>query len=215
PWFLAGCAFGTARLCASSGPAWGFGVPGILMACSLAIFLAGRKYYVRVPPAGRDPNGFAAVLGTRVSEGEDAARRKHGDEPVEGMRRVVRIAVVFLPIIAFWALYFQYGSSWFNQAEKMDRNIFGWHMESAQMESLNAVLILIMVPFFAYVVYPRFPMSMLRRMGIGMFITVPAFLSAAMIQGWIDPGATPHIRWQGIQYVLISIAATLISLPPP
>jgi POT family proton-dependent oligopeptide transporter len=133
------------------------------------------------------------------------------------MRSVFRIALIFLPIVAFWALYFQYGSSWFNQAEQMDREVFGWHMESAQMESLNAILILIMVPSFAYGVYPALEragvkMSLPRRMTAGMFIAVPAFLSAAMIQRWIEGGAHPHIGWQVIQYVLISISETLISV---
>src|SRR4051812_29146531 len=50
PWLLAGCALGTAKVCASSGPVWGFGVPGILMAAALVIYLAGRKHYVKVPP---------------------------------------------------------------------------------------------------------------------------------------------------------------------
>ncbi len=217
PWLLAGCAFGALKLCANSATAWGFGVPGILMAAALAIYLAGRRSYVKVPPAGRDPNGFLAVLRTRLFGGEDAARRRHGEGAVEGMRSVFRIALVFLPIVAFWALYFQYGSSWFNQAEKMDRDIFGWHMESAQMESLNAILILVMVPTFAYAVYPALEragirMTMLRRMAIGMFFAVPAFLSAAMIQRWIEAGAHPHIAWQVIQYVLISIAETMVSV---
>jgi POT family proton-dependent oligopeptide transporter len=217
PWLLAGCAFGAFKLCANSATALGFGVPGLLMAAALVIYLAGRKEYVKVPPTGRDPNGFLAVLRTRLFEGEEAARRIHGDTRVEGMRSVFRIALVFLPIVAFWALYFQYGSSWFNQAEKMGRDIFGWHMESAQMESLNAILILIMVPTFAYVVYPGleragFRMTLLRRMTIGMFIAVPAFLSAAMIQRWIEGGAHPHIAWQVIQYALISISETMVSV---
>jgi POT family proton-dependent oligopeptide transporter len=170
-----------------------------------------------VPPAGRDPNSFAAVLRTRLAEGEDAARRKHGEEPVTGMRSVFRIALVFAPTITFWALYFQYGSSWFNQAEQMNRNVFGWHMESAQMEALNAILILIMVPLFAYLVYPALERAgmrptMLRRMTAGMFIAVPAFLSAAMIQSWIERGDHPHIAWQGIQYVIIAVAETLVSV---
>ena len=217
PWLLAGCAFGALKLCENGATAWGFGVPGILMAAALAIYLAGRRSYVKVPPAGRDPNGFLAVLRTRLSGGEDAARKRHGEGAVEGMRSVFSIALVFLPIVAFWALYFQYGSSWFNQAEKMDRDIFGWHLESAQMESLNAILILIMVPTFAYVVYPALEragirMTMLRRMAIGMFFAIPAFLSAAMIQRWIEAGAHPHIAWQVIQYVLISIAETMVSV---
>src|SRR5262249_20373319 len=148
---------------------------------------------------------------------EHQARERHGDAAVEGMRSVFRIALIFLPIVSFWALYFQYGSSWFNQAEQMSRDVFGWHLESAQMESLNAILILTLVPTFAYGVYPALEragikMTLLRRMSAGMFIAVPAFLSAAMIQRWIEAGARPHIGWQVIQYVLIAISETLVSV---
>jgi POT family proton-dependent oligopeptide transporter len=217
PWLLAGCAFGVMRLCERSAVAWAFGVPGLLMALALVIFLAGRKLYVRVPPAGRDPNSFPSVVRTRLTRGEPAARARHGEAAVEGMRSVFRIAFVFLPIVTFWALYFQYGSSWFNQAEAMNKDVFGWHMESAQMEALNAILILIMVPLFAYVVYPALEragvrMTLLRRIAAGMFITVPAFLSAAMIQRWIERGEHPHVGWQLIQYLIISIAETLVSV---
>jgi POT family proton-dependent oligopeptide transporter len=45
-----------------------------------------------------------------------------------------------------------------------------------------------------------------------MFIAVPAFLSAAMIQGWIEAGEKPHIAWQAIQYLIIAIAETLVSV---
>lgn len=217
PWLLAGCAFGAIKLCERSAVAWAFGVPGILMALALVIYLAGRRLYVKVPPAGRDPSSFAAVLRTRLGEGEAAARAKHGDAAVQGVRSVFRIAMVFAPTVTFWALYFQYGSSWFNQAEQMNRDVLGWHMESAQMEALNAVLILVMVPAFAYGVYPALERmglrpTMLRRMTAGMFIAAPAFLSAAMIQRWIEQGQHPHIAWQGIQYVIIAIAETLVSV---
>ena len=216
PWLLAGCAFGAIKLCEQNAVAWAFGVPGILMAIALIVYVAGSKDYVKVPPAGRDPNGFGAVLRTWMAKGLAEARARHG-EAVEGVRSVFRIAAVFAPILAFWALYFQYGSSWFNQAELMNRDVYGWQMESAQMEALNAILILIMVPLFAYVVYPAFEragirMSMLRRMTAGMFIAVPAFLSAAIIQSWIEAGQKPHIGWQVIQYVFIAVAETLVSV---
>lgn len=217
PWLLAGCAFGAFQLCSGSAVAWAFGVPGILMALALVIFIAGRNQYIKIPPAGRDPNSFGQVARTWMSQGQEGARARHGESAVEGTRSVFRIALVFLPVVAFWALYFQYGSSWFNQAEKMNRDLFGWHMESAQMEALNAILILIMVPLFAYVIYPAFEragirMTLLRRMAAGMFVAVPAFLSAAMLQRWIEQGGTPHIGWQVIQYVIISIAETLVSV---
>jgi len=217
PWLLAGCAFGAMKLCERSAVAWAFGVPGILMALALIIYLAGSRLYAKVPPAGRNPNSFLRVLLTRVRQGEEAARAKHGDLEVTGMRSAFRIALVFAPTVIFWSLYFQYGSSWFNQAEQMNRDIFGWPIESAQMEALNAILILIMVPLFAYVVYPLLERAglrptLLRRMTAGMFIAAPAFLSAAMIQSWIEAGQKPHIGWQVIQYLIIAIAETLVSV---
>ncbi|HUJ29031.1 MAG TPA: MFS transporter, partial [Myxococcales bacterium] len=59
---------------------------------------------------------------------------------------------------------------------------------------------------------PRIKLSMLQRMTVGMFVAVPAFLSAAMIQHWIEQGQHPHIGWQVIQYVIISIAETMVSV---
>jgi POT family proton-dependent oligopeptide transporter len=214
PWLLAGCAFGAVKLCERSAVAWAFGVPGILMALALVIY-PGRDKYVKVPAAGRDPN-YSTPSCTRVSSKADAAGKKHGEL---ARRHAIgpRIALVFAPTVVFWSLYFQYGSSWFNQAEAMNRDVLGWHMESAQMEALNAILILIMVPVFAYAVYPALERAgirptLLRRMVAGMFITVPAFLSAAMIQNWIEHGQHPHVAWQAIQYVIIAVGETLVSV---
>jgi POT family proton-dependent oligopeptide transporter len=212
PWFLAGCA----GLCVSTAVAVAFGVPGVLMALALLFFLLGRRDYVRVPPVGKTGTSFADLVRARFS-GADVLRRRFGEEGEVAVRSVFKISLIFLPIVAFWALYFQYGSSWFDQAKRMDLNVLGWHMEPAQMEALNAILILVMVPFFAYVVYPAAERmglrpTLLRRIVAGMFIAAPAFLAAAMIQRWIEAGRTPSIGWQVIQYVIISIAETLISV---
>jgi proton-dependent oligopeptide transporter, POT family len=210
PWLLAGCA----GLCAVRPVAVAFGVPGVLMALALLIYLVGRREYVKVPP--QREVGFLDLVSARL-QGADVLRARHGEEGAIAFRSVFRIALVFLPIVAFWALYFQYGSSWFDQAKLMDLDVFGWHMQPAQMEALNAILILVVVPFFAYVVYPfaeRIGLrpTLLRRMVAGMFITVPAFLAAAMIQRWIEAGQRPSIAWQVIQYVIVSIGEALVSV---
>src|SRR5438128_2192990 len=44
------------------GPAVAFGIPGILMGIATLVFWMGRGLYVRVPPSGRDPHSFTAVL---------------------------------------------------------------------------------------------------------------------------------------------------------
>jgi POT family proton-dependent oligopeptide transporter len=45
-----------------------------------------------------------------------------------------------------------------------------------------------------------------------MFVAVPAFFFAAMIQRWIDAGEKPSIAWQVVQYVIISVAEALVSV---
>jgi len=44
------------------GPAWAFGIPGILMFVATLVFWAGRHRYVRVPLPAQDPHGFAQVV---------------------------------------------------------------------------------------------------------------------------------------------------------
>ncbi|WLA22172.1 oligopeptide:H+ symporter [Xanthomonas citri pv. glycines] len=48
------------------GPAWAFGIPGILMFVATLVFWLGRKRYVLVPLPPKDPHGFAAVVRTAL-----------------------------------------------------------------------------------------------------------------------------------------------------
>src|SRR5688500_8634451 len=51
----------------SWGPAWAFGIPGILMFIATVIFWAGRRQYVNVPPSrGTDPDSFLEVVKTAL-----------------------------------------------------------------------------------------------------------------------------------------------------
>jgi POT family proton-dependent oligopeptide transporter len=51
----------------SWGPAWAFGIPGILMFIATVIFWAGRRQYVNLPPShGNDPDSFLKVVRTAL-----------------------------------------------------------------------------------------------------------------------------------------------------
>jgi POT family proton-dependent oligopeptide transporter len=50
------------RLLSDAGPAWAFGVPGILMLLATIALWSGRKRYVMVPPAPPDPHSFLRVV---------------------------------------------------------------------------------------------------------------------------------------------------------
>ncbi len=44
------------------GPAWAFGIPGVLMFIATLIFWLGRRQYVHVPPVSDDPHSFLRVV---------------------------------------------------------------------------------------------------------------------------------------------------------
>jgi len=48
------------------GPAWAFGVPGILMFIATMVFWSGKKKYVHVPPSPANPHSFMQVAKTAL-----------------------------------------------------------------------------------------------------------------------------------------------------
>ncbi len=48
------------------GPAWAFGIPGVLMFIATLIFWLGRRQYVHVPPVANDPHSFLRVVRTAL-----------------------------------------------------------------------------------------------------------------------------------------------------
>ena len=73
-----------------------------------------------------------------------------------------------------------------------------------------------MLPLFAYVVYPAidkvFRLTSLRKIGLGLFATVGAFLIVAWIQTRIDAGQKPHIIWQILAYVVLTVGEVAVSV---
>ena len=54
------------RILAAWGPAWAFGIPGILMGIATLIFWMGRHKYVNVPPSPPNPDSFLNVSRTAL-----------------------------------------------------------------------------------------------------------------------------------------------------
>jgi POT family proton-dependent oligopeptide transporter len=208
------------------GPPVAFAVPGLLMAGALLVFWAGRKGYLRLPPTGPNPHGFVRVvkralqrLGTgRAGEHWlDGALDRHPREAVEGTRAVFRILGIFAPVAAFWALFFQYGSSWVLQAEKLDRRLLGHEVLPSQVPSVEPILILILIPIFAGWLYPWLARrglepTALRKMQAGMFATVLSFACATALQAALDLGGRPSVAWQLLPYLLLAVGEVLVSI---
>ncbi|MGB8330329.1 MAG: POT family MFS transporter [Polyangiales bacterium] len=177
------------------GPSVAFGVPGVLMAIATLVFWMGRQRFVHIPPGG------TAFLREVFS--------------AEGLAALAKLSIIYVFILMFWALFDQQGSAWVLQARRMDRHfIVDWDPSQAQW--LNPALVLLFIPLFNRVIYPgvgRFwRLTPLRRIGIGLFLTVPAFLLPAWLETRLDAGENVNIIWQLGGYVILTSAEVLVSI---
>ena len=178
------------------GPKVAFGIPGILMVLAVFAFWFGRKKFVHVPAAGL---GF--IKETFCGE---------------GLKAVIRLFIIYIFIAMFWSLYDQMDSSWVLQAEKMDRHWLGHEWLSAQIVAVNPLLIMALIPVFSYIIYPAinkiFPLTALRKIGIGLFVIAFAFVITALIETKITAGAKPSIAWLLLAYVVLTCAEVMVSI---
>jgi len=183
------------------GPAVAFGVPGVLMFVATGIFWLGRNRFVHVPPGGAQ--ALTEALGP------------------DGRRAIFNLVPLYVFVAVFWSLYDQSASAWVLQAEKMDRVWLGHDWLSSQIQAINPILILIFVPLSSYVVYPVigrvYPLTPLRRIGVGLFLTVVAFSMSALIETEILARLAaelpaPNIGKQLLAYVVLTAAEVLVSL---
>jgi len=177
------------------GPSVAFGAPGVLMAIATLVFWMGRAKFVHVPPGGMI---FLREVFSR-----------------EGLAALAKLFIIYAFIAMFWALFDQQGSAWVLQAQRMDRHfILDWDPSQAQW--LNPALVLLFIPLFNRVIYPGFehfwPLTPLRRIGIGLFLTVPAFLLPAWLEARLDAGESVNIIWQLGGYVIMTAAEVLVSI---
>jgi proton-dependent oligopeptide transporter, POT family len=202
------------------GPGWAFGVPGILMAISTFCFWLGRWKFVHIPPGGK------AFLKETFSR--------------EGLGVIARLSILYVFVTMFWALFDQTASAWVLQAENMERHVFppGWQgavgnllsgvgleryawlakyeVLSSQLQAVNPILVMLMIPLFSYVVYPLagrvVRVTPLRKISMGLFVSVAAFALSAVIEAWIATGARPGYLWQVAAYVPMTAAEIMVSI---
>jgi POT family proton-dependent oligopeptide transporter len=179
------------------GARWAFGLPGVAMVIATVFFWAGRRKFVHVPPGGRE--FFKQVTGP------------------EGLGALGRIAIVYAFIAVFWSLWDQSsGGSWTLQCRHMDLSFFGLTLLPEQVQTANPILILLFIPLTNYVLYPAidrvFPLTPLRKIGIGLFLTAVSFLVIAYIQHLIDAGGRPTVWWQFLAYVILTLGEAMVSI---
>lgn len=178
------------------GPGWAFGVPGVLMALATFTFWLGRNRYVHIPAGGER---FVEQTFSKT-----------------GVRAVLNLLPLYAFIFPFFMLFDQTHSAWVEQAESMNGNFGFFTLLPSQLQAVNPAFILMFIPLFSYVFYPAidrvFPLTPLRKIGIGLFLTAISFVIIALAQQSIDAGHTPHMGWQVLAYAVITAAEVMVSI---
>jgi len=180
------------------GPHWAFGIPGVLMALATLFFWMGRRKFAHIP----------AEKGQFFKEFQST----------EGFRAILRLLPLILFVGIFWCLFDQTASTFVFQAQRMDRNFFGFEALPSQIQAVNPFLILVLIPLFTFILYPfvekrlKIVLTPLRKIGAGLFIMVGSFVVVAVAQEAIDRGETPHVAWQVLAYLILTAAEVLISI---
>ena len=150
----------------------------------------------------------------------------------EGLRIVGKLLGLYLFVAFFWSLWDQSnGNSWTIQAQSalMDKRLFGflegipmfaglatYEMLPAQVQVVNGIFILILVPIFTFGIYPLmgrfFTVTPLRKIGIGFFVVASSFLIVAWIEQRIQDGHTVSMWWQISAYAVLTAAEVLVSI---
>ena len=178
------------------GSHWAFGIPAVLMAIATVVFWSGRYRFAHIPAGGK------TFL-------RDTFNR-------EGFGILGRLTIIYAFVAIFWSLWDQSGGEWVLQAEKMDLKFLGITWLASQIQAVNAVMILTFIPLFQYVVYPLinkvFPLTYLRKIGLGLVVTGTSFLVSAWIESQLRAGLHPNIGWQMPAYALLSAGEVMVSI---
>uniref|UniRef100_A0A8D0CA06 Solute carrier family 15 member 1 n=1 Tax=Salvator merianae TaxID=96440 RepID=A0A8D0CA06_SALMN len=171
-----------------------FGIPAVLMAVALLVFIAGSTMYKKVEPQGnimiRVVKCIVFAVRNRFKHRSkqypkrehwmDWANEKYDKQLIAQIKMVLKVLFLYIPLPMFWALFDQQGSRWTLQATTMNGDF-----------TVNPILIIIMVPVVDAVLYPlikkcHINFTPLRKMTVGMLLAALAFVAAALVQIQID-----------------------------
>ncbi|HEX4854650.1 oligopeptide:H+ symporter [Arenimonas sp.] len=218
------------------------GAPGLgTIMAALAILVATLMLGLWATGASLWPSGWGFVITACLALGTliggvgwgaslqlERARGAHPDAAIDGVRAVLRILIVFALVTPFWSLFDQKASTWVLQGGEMVMPTFsslpdgvagflrGWFASPSQMQALNPLFVMMLIPFNNLVLYPAlrrfgFNPTPLRRMGWGIAFSAVAWVIAGAIQLQLDAGANLSIGWQTWPYLLLTFGEVLVS----
>ncbi|KAM6958228.1 solute carrier family 15 member 1-like [Tautogolabrus adspersus] len=182
-----------------------FGVPAALMVVALIVFIVGSGMYNKTAPQGNIMVKVCKCIGFAIknrfrhrssqypkrTHWMDWADEKYDKLLIAQVKMVVKVLFLYIPLPMFWALFDQQGSRWTLQATIMDGDFGLLTIQPDQMQTVNPILILVLVPIMDSIIYPliskcKLNFTPLKRMTVGMFLAALAFIAAALVQLQID-----------------------------
>ncbi|KAF3843220.1 hypothetical protein F7725_002069 [Dissostichus mawsoni] len=172
-----------------------FGVPAALMLVALVVFIVGSGMYYKAEPQGNIMGSVCKCIGFAIKNrykhrSKQYPKRQHwmdwSEEKYEKLliaqiKMVLKVLFLYVPLPMFWTLFDQKGLL---------------VIQPDQMQTVNPILILTLVPIMDSLIYPLIKkcglnFTPLKRMTVGM-ITYPTFPSASESQlKLINMGSTP------------------------
>jgi POT family proton-dependent oligopeptide transporter len=142
------------------------------------------------------------------------AAGRHDEKEIAGARSFTPILFMFAFVPIFWTLFDQTNSTWVLQGQQMVAvKILGLDIGAEQMQSMNPLIVMLLVPLFTLGIYPRIGRfaAPLKRMSTGMFLAGASYLVVAALQNRIEHGAQVCVLWQTIPYLILTAAEVLFS----
>uniref|UniRef100_A0A8C4F6K7 Solute carrier family 15 member 1a n=1 Tax=Dicentrarchus labrax TaxID=13489 RepID=A0A8C4F6K7_DICLA len=182
-----------------------FGVPAALMVVALVVFIVGSGMYYKAEPQGNIMLDVCKCIGFAIKNRYrhrssqypkkehwmDWAEDKYEKLLIAQIKMVLKVLFLYIPLPMFWTLFDQKGSRWTLQATTMDGNFGLLVIQPDQMQTVNPILILTLVPIMDSLIYPLIQkcglnFTPLKRMTVGMLLAAIAFICAAVVQIEID-----------------------------
>ncbi|CAG0912208.1 unnamed protein product [Notodromas monacha] len=176
-----------------------FGVPAVLMVVALVLFVLGKSMYTIREPEGNMVVEVSKCIGHAVSRKIkssepkkehwlDYADDRFSKDLISDIKAVMKVLTLYIPLPIFWTLFDQQGSRWTLQATRMDGRLSdSFTLKPDQMQVVNPLLILGLIPLFESVLYPLFhKIGVLKRplqkMVVGMILAGAAFAVSGFVE---------------------------------
>jgi solute carrier family 15 (oligopeptide transporter), member 1 len=179
--------------------------PAALMTVALVIFAFGKRFYGHevivqkyVGPKDESCPDGKTVTGIPVKYVAQTADEIQEEKALK-LKTLAGIGALFLTVMFFWAIFDQSASTWIFFADTyMTDNFFGIPLTADQVQSFNALFIILMVPISVFI-FKQFakagkPVKATTKMLIGFGLTALSMFIIAF-SAFLAPQATKELKF--------------------